>query len=917
MWITHSGYEGLGMRDEAAGISSLIPNPSYLFHTLLRKTDKDMQFLRFSKFLVGAMLVFLAAISANAQFSDNFSDGDFTANPAWQGDMAEFKVNTALELQLNGPDAGTSWLYLPTAIADSAVWELYFRMEFDPSNSNRLTIVLQSDSPNLATASGYYLQIGADGTADAIQFYRQDAGVSTLLATATAAGVASSPNVRLRMTRQVGGNWTLETDYDGGPNLTQELQVVDATYGAGDAYFGFFCLYTATRKDKFFFDDIQVQPLTPDTTPPVLLSATPVSATEVEVRFDENLDEITATDPANFNLDQGIGQPAAAFLDGLDKTLVHLSLASPLQNLTDYVLTINGIADLEGNLAASQSASFSYIEVAEAVEYDVLINEIMADPSPAVALPNVEYIELYNRSNKVLDLSGWGFSSGSAPQIFPAYQMLPGSYLIVCDDSKLDSLAAFGNVLGLGTFPALTNDGDDIILTDANGTVIHAVNYKIDWYGDAGKEEGGWSLELVSPLAPCRGAANWRASVNLLGGTPGQPNSVLDPQPDEVAPILTQVFANQTRPLEIQFFFDERLDPASALNPANYSVSGGLSVVSANFLQGFTFAVVVQLSGPLQPSVFYEVTVQDVADCSGNALAGPLTESFALPESIEPNDLIINEILFNPYTGGSDFVEVYNRSQKVLNLADLIIGNLQLGVDTTTTAVINDHLIFPGEYVVFTESPSDLQSRYTVQDANALIANDLPSFNDDAGNVTLFRVGQFGEAVFIDAFDYSEDLHHPLLDEVDGVSLERLHPDGTTQDPANWHSAAKGAGWATPTYRNSQFFENQAIGDDFFEIPEKTLSPDDDGYQDFLIINYKTDKPGYAAKVRIFDSEGRFVKSIANNELLATEGFLRWDGDTDDGAKARIGIYVLTMELFTPDGTVKEAKKTCVVAGKL
>lgn len=864
---------------------------------------------------MGVMLVFVTTAIAHAQISDDFSDGDFTANPAWQGDVAEFQIDAAMELQLNGPDAGTSLLYLPTAIADSAVWELYFRLEFDPSNGNRLRIYLQSDSPDLLTGNGYYLLVGVDGAGDAIQFVRQDAGTATVLATSAAGTVASSPAVRLRMTREAGGLWKLSADYSGGQNLSPQFETTDVTYGAGSSNFGFHCLYTATRKDKFFFDDINLQPLLPDTTPPVLLTATPVSATEVDVHFNENLDEITATEPANYSLDQGVGQPAAAFLDGADKTLVHLSLASPLQNLTDYVLTASGVADLEGNLAAPQSASFSYVEVAEAVEYDILINEIMADPTPTVALPAVEYIELYNRSDKVLDLAGFALSSGT-PQVFPSYQMLPGSYLIVCDDSNVDSLAAFGNVLGLGSFPSLTNTGDDLRLGDANGNTIHEISYNLSWYGDAQKEDGGWSLELISPLAPCRGLTNWRASTSLLGGTPGQPNSVLDPQPDLTAPMLGSVFASALAPTEVQVFFDEKLDPATATDPANYSISGGLSVVSVSFLPPYTFAVVAQLSGPLQTSVFYEVTVQNVADCSGNAIANLMTENFALPEPIEPNDLVINEILFNPQTGGFDFVEIYNRSQKVFNLADLVIGNLQIGVDTTAVAVENDRLISPGEYIVFTENPLDIQSRYTVQDANALVNNDLPSFNDDAGNVTLFRAGQLG-AVIIDAFDYSEDMHHPLLDEVDGVSLERIHPDGTTQDAANWHSAAKGAGWATPTYRNSQFFENQAVGDDFFEIPETTLSPDGDGYQDFLTINYKTDKPGYAAKVRIFDAEGRFVKSIANNELLATEGFLRWDGDTDEGMKARIGIYVLAMELFTPDGTVKEMKKTCVVAGIL
>jgi len=883
---------------------------------LASQNKLDMQFLNDTypsqRWFLALLLTCMAVLSSQAQIFDNFSDGDLTVNPAWQGDVANFQVNAALELQLNAPDAGNSTLFVPTAITDSAVWELYFRLDFDPSNGNRLRIYLQSNSPNLLTGNGYYLLTGADGSADALQLFRQDAGASTLLATATSGGVAASPNVRLRMIREAGGLWKLSADYGGGQNLTPEFEVADATYGAGNQFFGFHCLYTATRKDKFFFDDIIVAELLPDTQAPLLLSATPVTATEVDVFFNENLDETTATDPANYSFDNGIGQPVAAFLDGVDKTLVHLSLASPLQSLTTYTLTVNGLADLVGNIASAQTTSFDYVELAQAVEFDILINEIMADPTPAVALPAVEFIELYNRSSKVLDLQGFGFSSGGTPQILSSYQMLPGSYVIVCDDSNNDSLAAYGDVQVLTTFPALTNDVDELVLTDAAGNVIHQVSYTLATYQDTQKRDGGWTLELVNPLSPCQGESNWRASTNLLGGTPGQPNSVLAPAPDLTAPMLVRVFAT---PLTVQLFFDEKLDPTTAQNPSDYAINGGAAIASASLVAPNNDAVLLQMASPLETSKVYEVTVTGVADCNGNPISGLGRESFALPDTIQPKDLVINEILFNPSTGGFDFVEVYNRSNKVLNLGDLIIGNLR-GTSTSTSAVTENRLIFPGEYAVFTENTSDILSRYTVLNPNTLIYNGLPSFNDDEGNVTIFR-GGVTEAVIIDAFDYSKDLHHPFLDDENGVSLERLHPDGTTQDPANWHSAAEALGWATPTYRNSQYFENQLVGSGIFEIPEPTFSPDGDGYKEFLVINYKVDNPGYTAKVRFFDSEGRLVKSLANNELLGTEGFLRWDGDRDDGTKARIGIYVIALELFNPNGTVLEYKKTCVVAGRL
>ena len=108
-------------------------------------------------------MTFLLPNFMQAQIQDNFSDGNLTENPAWLGDVSEFQVNASLQLQLNAPDAGNSVLYLPTEISDSAVWEIYFRLDFDPSNSNRLRIYLQSDSENLLAGSGYYLLAGEDG----------------------------------------------------------------------------------------------------------------------------------------------------------------------------------------------------------------------------------------------------------------------------------------------------------------------------------------------------------------------------------------------------------------------------------------------------------------------------------------------------------------------------------------------------------------------------------------------------------------------------------------------------------------------------------------------------------------------------------------------------------------------------------
>ncbi len=854
-------------------------------------------------------------ICSQAQLFDDFSDGDFTSNPSWQGDLTHFMVNNESQLQLDAPAAGSSLLTTPVTILDSMVWEFYFKMDFAPSTSNSLQMILQSDQADLSTGNGYYLYIGETGSDDAIQFYRLDAGVESLLATATPGAVANGADANLRMEKQAGGQWTLLVDYSGGQNFVQEFSVTDDMHGGGNYFFGFKCEYTASRVDKFYFDDISVAPLTPDTTPPVLVAATAISATEVDVTFDEALDELSATEPTNYNIDNGIGQPAAAFLDIQDKTLVHLSLQNPLTNQANYELVSNGIADISSNISTSQSTSFSFIEIETADEFDILINEIMADPSPAVTLPPVEFVELYNRSNKVLDLQGFTFSSGGTPQPLPAFVLMPKSYLVLTDDSNVDSLTAYGNVIGLDNFPGLVNTGDELTLSNPFGDIIHQASYTISAYGDPQKEEGGWTLEMINPQAPCKGESNWRASVSLLGGTPGQPNSVLDETPDIDGPNLIRAFADGGQPFLIDLFFDEGLDKITAENKANYSVSNNIEVFSAELLASGN-VVRLLLSDQLVSNTLYEITISDmVVDCTGNSIVQN-TATIALPDIVEEFEIIINEVLFNPETGGVDFVEFFNRSEKVLNIRDLIIGNIQEGIDTVVRNIDTDRLLFPGDYIVLTTSPGDIKSRYIVQDETALVENDLPAFSNEAGNVTLFRSSVNG-VVIIDDFDYSEDFHHPLLDDPDGVSLERIRSESNTQNRNNWQSAAATAGFATPTYKNSQSLPLLNSAEEFFDVPEKKLSPDGDGFQDFLMINYKLDDSGYAAQAKIFDAEGRLVKTLFNNELLSTEGFFRWDGDTDRGDKANIGIYILWIQLFHPDGTVKVFKETCVVAKRL
>ena len=150
----------------------------------------------------------------------------------------------------------------------------------------------------------------------------------------------------------------------------------------------------------------------------------------------------------------------------------------------------------------------------------------------------------------------------------------------------------------------------------------------------------------------------------------------------------------------------------------------------------------------------------------------------------------------------------------------------------------------------------------------------------------------------------------------DGVALERIRITGATNDRNNWTSASSipHGSPGSPTQPNTPRIRSQPdTGDDLIQLSAERLSPDDDGYEDFLDIRYTLPSEGYAASLAIFDANGQLVKNLVRQELIGTEGALRWDGDLDDGARARPGIYVLFLEIFSPSGEVKRVKKAVAV----
>lgn len=1128
-------------------------------------------------------ITLLISILGTAQVSDNFGDGDFTANPTWSGDSPDFIVNASFQLQLNTLAADTSSLAFSNPFATNCEWQFWSRMNFSPSDNNNLRYYLTSDVANLeGPVNGYYIRMGENGSFDSVDLWEQVGTTHTKIIDGLNGRVALTNNiVRVKVTRSVAGLWSVFSDTTGGTAWVAEGTVTNNTFTTSN-FAGLFCKYTVSNINDFFLDDVYCGPFIVDVTAPQISSVSVLSATQLDVLFDEPVQQSSSETEANYTVNNAFGNPSLATRDGSNPALMHLTFASNFVSAQNYLLYVSAVQDNATNAIVLDSAAFMYLPISTPVYHDVVINEIFCDPSPVVGLPNAEFIELYNRSSQNFDLSGWTFTDGSSTGTIASYVLQAGGYVIVCANADTSLFSPFGNTVGISSFPSLNNAGDNLKIFDPATSPIDSVNYDISWYQDAVKDDGGWTLELINPNAGglCAAAGNWIASNNVTGGTPGVVNSVFNSSPDITSPSVTGAFAidathiqicfseainptllgdlnsynvmpfigvpvsltydtatlmcvtietalplasantytvtltpltdcagntvnptsatfvyyvvqpfdvvineimadpdppvllpneeyvelknNTPYPLRlenwtitigssqrilpfcilpadsfivltsatavplfvganavgfsslsvtntsgtivlrdptgqimhtvnytddwynntakaaggwsleqidptnpcsgssnwsasnsatggtpgytnsinasnpdviapqivrvsvytadsIRLWFSEPLDSATMNNVALYTIDNSIGNPTAVYPVGADFmSCRLKLASPIAAGITYNVTVSSViTDCVGNTMTNS-TAPFALPEVVSSNDIVFNEILFDQNDGGSEFIEIYNRSTKVIDLAKVVLctqDTLANVLQEITVIAPEGYLLFPGEYLVLTENTFGVQSQYPAQanTSRCLQMDNIPSMNND-GDVLMLTDTAFNT---VDRLVYSSSWHFPLLQETKGVSLERIDFDRATQDATNWHSASEDIGFATPTQKNSQYNAAGTADDGAITITTEVFSPDNDGYNDVVTINYLFSTPGLVANVTIYDSRGRLVRTLIRSELLGTEsGSFSWDGTMDDRSKARVGTYVIFFEGIGTDGTVKQYKRVCVLAAQ-
>lgn len=277
---------------------------------------------------------------------------------------------------------------------------------------------------------------------------------------------------------------------------------------------------------------------------------------------------------------------------------------------------------------------------------------------------------------------------------------------------------------------------------------------------------------------------------------------------------------------------------------------------------------------------------------------------------VEPKEFIFNELLPNPFAGGSEYFELYNRSDRSLPLSGLSVAVRKTDGTLSTRYPLSsiNTLIEPDGYAVLTKSIEGVADFYMVTSPASLFEiSKLPILANTSSTLVLFRTE---DGTIIDEVSYSSKWHASSIKDQKGVALERIDPEAETQSPSNWTSASATAGYGTPGYRNSQSdisFPNEPDKPTGIEAPEWV--PGSKHYK----ITYYLDQPGYSCRAFVFNTIGQRVAEIANHELLGLSGELTWDGASLAGSHLRTGVYIFYAELYHTSGTVKRYKQVFLV----
>lgn len=775
-----------------------------------------------------------------SQFQETFESQELPES--WIGNRQQFVIDDGV-LKVNGQEqTETVSLSYPYSIeGNEQEWEFYLYLKNKPTTDNRIKIFPASPDK---TPSGFYICAGYNKS-NRLRVIINDQEIQAF----NDFDKEERCILHLIITCKDQRYWSFSVGNALSDEATKRTASFESSYTfPSQANFCIQVTHTKTRTDDFGIDDIcyrtkiTEQPEEPGQTEQSSVELTaiqPISLSEVSFEFNGPVSLENAVFSISGYGFEGKCSAVRSIYQDNNHQVVMIRFPQPMTLNKEYTFYIENLKDEQG--AIIPDASYTFLlqeeETPETPEEEpdepetpdvpeepeqpeesypkgsVIIHEVMADPKGLTALPETEYIELYNKVDQSIDLSNWILNYGTTP-ITLTDVVIPAHGWAVLYRSGRGIEVGSGQACPLDKFPsALANTGKELSLYDANGQLMDQYTYP------KAKQACSWEFD----------EEGWHLSTDPRGGTPGEANSETE--------------ENEEDPDETPDEPEEEINPEPEIPEAQ------------------------------QP---------------------------------QPGDIIINELLPEPFVDGSEYIELYNRSEQELSLKDVCISTRKTDGSLNTRYPLEAYpqTLQAGDYLLLTKSIEGVENFYSLPASLNWLECKLPVLSNTGSTVVLYR--EEGE-IIIDEVSYSQKWHAPTVKNKKGVALERKDPDKDSQNADNWTSAASSAGFGTPGLENSQYLNGETETDSE-EIDDPIYQPTG-SFQ----IPYRLNQSGYMARGWIFDLSGRKVALIADNTSLGTQGYLEWNGKGRDGSPVNTGIYIIYLELWHPGGNVIRKKQVLLI----
>jgi len=832
-------------------------------------------------FLIAFSLQILSAqpVSWVETFENQFIPSYF------EGNISRFSIlNKRLYLNHIFPTAQNETQiirYTPIKKGEPLVWELQVALDFSPSPQNNLKFYLASSHPNLITAeNAWFLQVGGEtGNQDKISLYRQKDKQKLLLAQSEPGLFTGSTfKSTIKVSLSENNLWTIFTKADSSQNW-----VISFTYkGTEDLksfYTGLLLNYTASRAKHFSFDNWKMDGLLPDESFPIVEKWLLKSPDLLQIYFSKPLDLLT-NNPVNFQLNDANGKEISLilpFLDTINPYLLWIHFDSIKPNV---IYQLKGTATDKSKNKNNFLISFERKAGFATNPGDILLSEILAIPNSS---KQVEFIEIYNRSSKVLQLTSFKLIVNKSVLEVPELFISPEEYFILYAIKDSLYFRDIPSKYGAANFPALPNTGALVEITE-KGISIDRMNYGHfpDWEHALSI---GKSLERrsLTHLSDC--ILNWTVCGYEPGHSMGKKNSaqnialpIFEPVIDHIFPITADsllLFA--TMPLKNPDENDFQLFNLSTIELDNI-ISGTLSN-----------KWIITLKNPINTKKIYSFSLlKGLKNCLGQENIHPQPIRIAMPEKPEIGEKIfINEILFDALPYQKPFIEIQANTKFPIDFQYIHWGN-------PNEVNYFHRVLFPYEPYAITENPNTLAAQYGyTADKSHIIEGKTPNLSRFQGNISLYYAENE-----MDIIKYDKSWHSAWLKTTTGVSLERKGVQNNGQISGSWTSAAGFKIGASPGKENTSSGKEQNL------MKEKAvLAPFSfNGTDEIQYCKIASEYSGSQLNIRIFDTFGNEVNYLVKNQILGNRDEISWNGKQDNESNLEKGHYIWWIEILQANG---------------